>query len=458
MKKNLVVVSVLALALILSPLSGIGRGVLADEEDTSVAVLSVSGDQSSDSSASAAPTQAPTSTPLPHDAPVEQIVERLNEVLDNAAATNPDGNPNAVVWQLLGVIVQHRMADAMTESVEVREKMADLETRYIEWYNIQVQEMEMGDAVKEVVDPDKVSIIGTAFDAAGTSDVTMQWKMDVVDKELKFIPSHSKLVSFDVEFYRNGEEQGNHTMWLPVTFTMPVPGGIDVDKLAIWHYMNYSENSVVRMPIEFSINSDGTISFSETNFVSSTFAFIEVSSSSESGGNTPSSGGASSNTPAGGESGGSAPSGGKSGDNSWLADVESQIIAADPGTIVKITKDQNINSLSNSVMQQLAKRGDVALEMEYTYDGVDYHIVIPAGLAVDDDIPWYGPLYLSAYYSGYALSENTAAPTSLYIVQSGDTLSKIARKHNTTVADLTMKNPQIKNVNSIKPGQIITIE
>ena len=142
MKKNLVVVSVLALALILSPLSGIGRGVLADEEDTSVAVLSVSGDQSSDSSASAAPTQAPTSTPLPHDAPVEQIVERLNEVLDNAAATDPDGNPNAVVWQLLGVIVQHRMADAMTESVEVREKMADLETRYIEWYNIQVQEMD----------------------------------------------------------------------------------------------------------------------------------------------------------------------------------------------------------------------------------------------------------------------------------------------------------------------------
>lgn len=462
MKKKLFVVSVLALALILSPLSGIGRGVLADEEDTSVAVLPVSGNQSSDSSASTTPAR------LPYDAPVEQIVDSLNEVLDNAAATDPDGNPNAVVWQLLDVIVQYRMADAMTESVEVREKMADLEKRYIEWYNIQVQGIEMGDAVKEVVDPDKVSIIGTAFDAAGTADVTMQWKMDVVDKELKYIPSHSKLVSFDVEYYRNGEEQENHTMWLPVTITMPVPGGIDVDKLAIWHYQNFSEDKVVRVPIKFSINSDGTISFSETHIISSTFAFIEVSSSSEpgsdtsasggSGSDTPASGGSGSNPPAGGEPGGSAPSGEKSGDNSWQADVESQITAADPGTIVKITKDQNINSLSNSVMQQLAKRGDVALEMEYTYDGVDYHIVIPAGLAVDDDIPWYGPLYLSAYYSGYALSENTAAPTSLYIVQSGDTLSKIARKHNTTVADLTMKNPQIKNVNSIKPGQIITIE
>lgn len=367
--------------------------MFADEENSSVAVLSVSGDQSSDSSASTTPER------LPYDAPVEQIVDSLNVVLDNAAATDPNGNPNAVVWQLLGVIVQYRMAD-----------------------------------------------------------VTMQWKMDVVDKELKFIPNHSKLASFDVEYYRNGEEQENHTMWLPVTITMPVPGGIDVDKLAIWHYQNYTEDKVVRVPIKFSINSDGTISFSETHFISSTFAFIEVSSSSESGSNTPASGGSGSNTPAGGESGGSAPSGGKSGDNSWQANVESQITAADPGTIVKITKDQNINTLSNSVMQQLAKRGDVALEMEYTYDGVDNHIVIPAGLAVDDDIPWYGPLYLSAYYSGYALSENTTAPTSLYIVQSGDTLSKIARKHNTTVADLTMKNPQIKNVNNIKPGQIITIE
>lgn len=455
MKKNLIVVSVLALALILSPLSGIGRGVFADEENTSVTVLSASGDQSSDSSSSATPTPAPTSTPLPYDAPVEQIVDRLNEVLDNAAAIE---DPQEVSRRLTRVIVQHRIGDAMTESVEVREKMADLEARYIEYYNIEMQEIEMSDAVKEFVDPDKVSIIGTAFDTAGKSDVTMQWKVDVVDKELKFLPSHSKLVSLDVELYHDGEAQGNNTMWLPVTFTMPVPGGIDVDKLAIWHYMNYSEDRVVRVPIKFSINSDGTISFSERNFVSSTFAFIEVSSSSESGSNAPVGGGSGNNTSAGGESGSNAPSGGKNGDNNWQADMESQIAAADPGTIINITKEQNINSLSNSVMQQLAKRGDVALEMEYTYDGVDYHIIIPAGLAVDNDIPWYGPLYLSTYYSSYVLNENTAAPTSLYIVQSGDTLSKIARNHNMTVADLTMKNPQIKNVNSIKPGQIITIE
>lgn len=457
MKKNLVIVSVLALALILSPFSGIGRGVFADDENTAVEVFSKSGNQSSDSNSSATPTPVPVSTPLPYDAPVEQIVDRVNEILDNGAAIE---DPKLVSNQLFSKVItqQQKIGDAMRESVEIREKMAALETRYIEYYNIEMQGIEMNDAAKEVVDPDKVSIIGTAFDT-GKSDVAMQWKMDAVDKELIYLPSHSKLVSLDVELYHDGEAQGNNTMYLPVLFTMPVPGGIDVDKLAIWHYMNDPKvGRPVRIPINFSVNPDGTISFSERNFLFSTFAFIETVSSSEPGSNTPASGEPGNNTPTGGESGSSAPSGGQSGDNNWLTDTESQITAAEPGTIVKITKDQNINTLSNSVMQQLVKRGDVALEMEYTYDGVDYHIIIPAGLAVDNDISWYGPLYLSAYYSCYAVNEDIAAPVSLYIVQSGDTLSRIARNHNTTVADLMAKNPQIKNANSIKPGQTITIE
>lgn len=176
------------------------------------------------------------------------------------------------------------------------------------------------------------------------------------------------------------------------------------------------------------------------------------------GSNTPSSGGTGSNTPSGEGAGSSILSDGNDSDNSGQAVLESQIAAAAPGTVISITKDQNINALSNSVMKQLAKRGDVALVMEYTYDGADYHIVIPAGLAEDNDIPWYGPLYLSAYYSSYVLNTGVTAPTTLYVVQSGDTLGKIARNHNTTVANLTVKNPHIKNVNSIKPGQIITIE
>lgn len=141
-------------------------------------------------------------------------------------------------------------------------------------------------------------------------------------------------------------------------------------------------------------------------------------------------------------------------------DLENQIAVAASGTTVKVTKEQNISTLSNSVMQMLVKRGDVTLEMEYTYAGKDYHVIIPAGKAVDDKTAWYGPLYLSAYYSYSATSMDVGAESNIttYIVKSGDSLWKIARNHNTTVARLVAANPQIKNVNHIKPGQIINIE
>lgn len=125
MKKNLIVVSVLALALILSPLSGIGLGVSADEGNTP-AVLSVSGNQGTVSgnqgsvsgddvtpTATPAPTDPtetpaptdptetpaptdPTETPAPTTAPVDQIVDELNKVLDE----NSDAAAEEVVAAL----------------------------------------------------------------------------------------------------------------------------------------------------------------------------------------------------------------------------------------------------------------------------------------------------------------------------------------------------------------------
>jgi LysM repeat protein len=44
-----------------------------------------------------------------------------------------------------------------------------------------------------------------------------------------------------------------------------------------------------------------------------------------------------------------------------------------------------------------------------------------------------------------------------YTVRSGDTLYRIALRHNTTVQALLTANPQITNANRIFPGQVITI-
>lgn len=132
--------------------------------------------------------------------------------------------------------------------------------------------------------------------------------------------------------------------------------------------------------------------------------------------------------------------------------MENRVAAAESGSVVKITKEDNVNTLSNADMKELLKKG-VALEMEYTYEGVDYKIYIPAGAAMDNDIPWYGPLYLAQYYS--VNNAQSAETTAYVIVKRGDTLSKIAHFNGMTLGELAIRNPQIKNVNRIITGQVI---
>ena len=64
--------------------------------------------------------------------------------------------------------------------------------------------------------------------------------------------------------------------------------------------------------------------------------------------------------------------------------------------------------------------------------------------------------------SGAPSSEPSAsiplvASPQTYTVVSGDTITKIARQFSLTTAQLLAANPQIKNANSIKPGDKITI-
>ena len=69
-----------------------------------------------------------------------------------------------------------------------------------------------------------------------------------------------------------------------------------------------------------------------------------------------------------------------------------------------------------------------------------------------------GPSDNSLASSGPSSSVAPVTPTAqIYIVAAGDTMSKIAKKFGLTVAQLEAANPQIKNPNSIKIGDKITI-
>lgn len=160
------------------------------------------------------------------------------------------------------------------------------------------------------------------------------------------------------------------------------------------------------------------------------------------------------NTPSGSGSSGNAPSGSASAD--LFKEAESAIIGqiktAETGSTVVM--DKGTTTLSNSIMKELLKKGDVSLKLEFTYNEEEYVIVIPAGAALDNDIPWYGPLYLAQQY-GNSAGTAAAEAGGTYEVKRGDTLSRIAKANNMTLKQLLAKNPQIKDANKIVVGQKI---
>lgn len=116
---------------------------------------------------------------------------------------------------------------------------------------------------------------------------------------------------------------------------------------------------------------------------------------------------------------------------------------------------KGVTALSNGTMKELLKKGDVTLVMEYTYEGVDYVITIPAGAAENNDIAWYGPLYLAGRYGNGVAAKRANGST--YTVQSGDTMGRIAQASGMTLEQLAAKNPQVTNINFITVGQKINL-
>lgn len=133
-------------------------------------------------------------------------------------------------------------------------------------------------------------------------------------------------------------------------------------------------------------------------------------------------------------------------------DLISQITETQPGST--IVMDKGVTTLSNSVMKELLKRKDVSLKLEFTYQDKEYVIIIPAGAALDNDIPYYGPLYLAQHFGNRAGTAGSEAGVT-YEVKSGDTLSRIAAANNMTLKQLLAKNPQIKDPDKIAVGQKI---
>lgn len=108
------------------------------------------------------------------------------------------------------------------------------------------------------------------------------------------------------------------------------------------------------------------------------------------------------------------------------------------------------DALPASVVKKLVENPGVTVHFTYSYDGVDYDLMLNAAnlsLIYDERIEWYGPLCLAACNGQYFQKG--------YVVKEGDTLSFIAAKLGTTVEAIIERNPDIKDRDLIYVGQII---
>lgn len=141
----------------------------------------------------------------------------------------------------------------------------------------------------------------------------------------------------------------------------------------------------------------------------------------------------------------------------WEEPLENKLNAAVTSSDKKVVEYVGDVALSYDVMKFLKDHPDVTLKYTMTINGEKKTAVIGgANVIADSNIKWYGVEYLYANYGENKVVAANGASAGEYIIQPGDTLSKIAAKFGTTVRALAAKN-NISDVNMIRAGRKLVL-
>lgn len=360
-----------------------------------------------------------------------------DNVVKNALQDALNHNPNANVEDVAGIVTSVGGIDALKTELDksdgdVMTLLGELEEKVKTTSNITVASPVVTNEAGEYLNVSQVYVLGAALNAEANSTVNLA--IDVKDTPAEVASSlgsvgATQAVTLDINLsVTSGSATTEvHDLKAPIRIQMPIPAGLG-NNIIIFHQL--SDGTVEKIyPRVY----DRVITFTVKSF--SNFVFAQLPETAEQSKEEEDTYGAA------------------------MSRLDDMIATASAGSTIEITKEMDIKSLSHDQMQALVKRGDVTLKMQYVYKDQEYSIVIPAGCAENNDIEWYGPLYLAAHYSGNAVPTATAAATGeAYQVQKGDTLSKIAAKFGTTVNILKSLNPQIQDVNKIYTGWKLNVK
>lgn len=462
-----------------------------------------------------------------------QVKDTLKDALSSGAAASD------ALATVKDSVSKSALKTAMQTDPETLEQVKELEERYTKEKNISVQAPEVSAAAASYVDSDKIAMVGAGLNAEAGN---VQLSVGIPEKpEYVNGKYYKNTVQLAIEL--KNDNASIHELAVPISITMPIPAGLDTNKLAILHY--HEDGSVESVTLKN--NGDGTVTFTVTNF--STFVFAEkaetTDDSNDSDDTTDDSNGSdSSDSTSGSDSTGSSGSSSASYDwNDITINVDWAAVSSKLDTAVQAADGTNVNVLtgkdvkvSADILKKIAGKNvtlalqagnGVALsvsgqnnkqiqgELNLTVTNKD---TVPAqvkntvlagalssrNILITENSPLqtrislhvglakeYAGKYANLYYydaksgqmkltgiyqinkdgqSMFALTHggqyvvtvtDTAAKgavTEGYTVVSGDTMSRIAVKMGTTLRALKAANPQIVDMNKIRPGQVIKIQ
>lgn len=296
-----------------------------------------------------------TPTPAPSTKPVEEVKNAV-DAIDTSRITDAASADNAAA--ALTKIGSQDLKEAMNAGQDTVNDVAAIEAAYKKAKGIKDTTLANSGAVKAV------GIVGAAFVAP---DTTLSVEAPAATPEIASSTYAVTSTPVYVEISLKAGPSSVKSLPIPVAVTIETPAGVDGNKAVIFHFVNGGLEEI--KPIYNA--SANTLTFTVNHF--STFAIAEANNTATAEGT----------------------------DNAfgrYRDNVASEIANAKDGATVKISRDKNINALPNDIMQALYKKQTVALELEYTFEGNEYTVTIPAGKAEDNAIEWYGPLYLQMRY------------------------------------------------------------
>ncbi len=306
-------------------------------------------------------------TPAPTSTPSTKTVDEVKSSIATIDAAKIVDYPSAMdARSALRSIGRDDLQNAMNNDASTITSIADIEAAYKAVLKNEDTKIEnQANAAVEAV-----GIVGGAFNGTYTKLALTAPAETPAITAANYVVSGDP-VYVDITFKTDyNYSQEKHAFAIPLAITVKVPAGVDGSKAVVFHFANSGLETI--KPIYNSAANTLTFAVNEL----STFAIAEAEPVANAG-----------------FCGGTDDAFGRYRDN-----LTSEIANAKDGTTVKITRDKNINALPNDIMKALYKKQTVALELEYTFQGNEYTVTIPAGQAEDNAIEWYGPLYLQMRY------------------------------------------------------------